>query len=147
MIEQALRDLKYPTDSYGRAGGKSLVHDEALDFFTAGGDWAVSRNVWFQAVGLDELAVFEALKPWLQGRKLHQYRTPAPVTPIEPALATLAVIPRDGVFSLQDICKLRPDLKAVSLQKHLDRLVETGHLRQLPRGQYLKLRLQQTAAE
>lgn len=146
VIEQALRDLKEPSDPYGGGKNKSRLQSEAISFFTGGGEWARSRHLWFTAIGLDEVAVFEALKPWLQGHKLHPYRPPEPeprpkkrARPRTSPYETLALIPRDGVFSLPDICTLQPDLKAVSLQQHLDHLVETGHILAMNNGYYTYL--------
>ncbi len=171
VIAQALADLKNPSDPYGGDKNKSRVQSNAISFFTAGGDWAVWRHFWFTTVGLDEVAVFEALEPWLQGHRLHRYRPPkpkpetkpAPIRQIDPiprpdrqrkflpvqpqVLETLAVVPEYDVFNAADIHAKRPELSDSTVRGHLTRLVETGHLRQMANGFYLKLELQQHAAE
>ena len=85
VVAQAVDDLT-TTRTADRAGETSVerVRDEAISFFTSGGDHAFMRNHWFSLVGLDEETVYDALRHHMKGHTLTRYISASPTTDPEP---------------------------------------------------------------
>ena len=90
------------------------IREDAVNFFCGSGGWKESRDVWFAAAGLDEEAVFYALRLKLGGRTLPGLRPVASSAKVEefkpdlsnitePQLAFANRIPSDGLFRPMDI--------------------------------------------
>lgn len=85
VVARAVEDLMTTRKSdVDGVASVEATRDEAIAFFTGGGEHAFMRNHWFSMVGLDEEIVYEALKPHLKGRQLMRFTPSAKSLPPTP---------------------------------------------------------------
>lgn len=116
VILRAVEDLDIQAKSSTNSdqNDSQRIREEAVNFFCGSGGWKESRDVWFAAAGLDEEAVFYALRHKLGGRTLPGLRPVASSAKVEEfkpdfgritehQLAFANRIPNDGLFRPMDI--------------------------------------------